>query len=43
MLLLLGGNKNTQQKDIIDCKNIIIKATGKIHLKNLNELKKRIK
>lgn len=43
MLLLLGGNKNTQQKDIVDCKNIIIKATGKIQLKNLNELKKRIK
>ena len=37
MLLLLGGNKNSQQRDIMEAKNIVTKAVTKIFAKNRRE------
>lgn len=34
MLLLLGGNKNSQSRDIVRAKNIILKAIDSIKKKN---------
>ena len=36
MLLLIGGNKNTQQSDIAEAKNILLKAINKISTKSNN-------
>lgn len=41
MLLLIGGNKNSQSKDIIMAKNIVSKAMGKIEEKKIKTTKKR--
>ncbi|MGE3609608.1 MAG: hypothetical protein AB7I27_08480 [Bacteriovoracaceae bacterium] len=40
MLLLLGGNKNSQQGDITEAKNIVLKAVTKIASKKKATAKK---
>lgn len=37
MLLLLGGNKNSQASDITTAKNIVLKAVGKIAAKKTSK------
>jgi len=39
MLLLLGGNKNSQPRDISEAKNIIWKALNKIEGKKIRRKK----
>lgn len=41
MLLLLGGNKNSQSTDIVEAKNIVFKAVGKIEEKKKIGTKKK--
>lgn len=43
MLLLLGGNKNSQQSDITEAKNIVVKAVSKIATKEVAQKKRRNK
>lgn len=41
MLLLLGGNKNSQKSDIVEAKNIVSKAVAKIEEKKIRGTKKK--